>query len=75
MSPYVETARKQEGGSNGYISNYATITRLGASVTHFEVLSTGFGGFMGSIYVHSYGQPILVALVHSARVMCSLNSS
>ena len=40
-------------------------------------------GFMGSIYAHSYGQPILVRLislvrctVHTGhRVMCSLNSS
>ena len=38
VSPYVGTARKQDGGSNGYISNDTTITKLGANVTHFEAL-------------------------------------
>ena len=38
VSPYVEMSRKQDGGSNGNISNYTTITRLGASVTHFEAI-------------------------------------
>ena len=37
-SPYVGMVRKQDGGSNGCISNYTTITWLGASVTHFETL-------------------------------------
>ena len=38
VSPFVGMARKQDGGSNGCISNYTTITRIGASVTHFEAL-------------------------------------
>ena len=38
MSPYVGMAQKQDGGSNGCISNYMMITQLGASVTHFEAL-------------------------------------
>ena len=38
MSPYVGMTRKQDGGSNGCISNYTTITQLGASVTHFEAV-------------------------------------
>ena len=38
VSPYVGMARKQDGGSNGCISNYTTVTRLGVSVTHFEAL-------------------------------------
>ena len=33
VSPYVGMAREQDGGSNGHISNYTTVTRLGASVT------------------------------------------
>ena len=40
LSPYVGMVRKQDGGSNGcIIGNYTTITRLGASVTHFAFLS------------------------------------
>ena len=36
VNPYVGIVRKLDGGSNGYISNYTTTTRLGASVTHVE---------------------------------------
>ena len=36
VSPYVGMARKQDGGSNGCISNYMTITRLRAGFTHFR---------------------------------------
>ena len=39
---YVGLARKQNGGSNGCISNYTLITWLGASVTHFETLFCPF---------------------------------
>ena len=35
VSPYVGMAQKQGVGSNGCISNYTAITRLGAGVTHF----------------------------------------
>ena len=38
VSPYVGMVRKQDGGSNGCISNYRIITQLGASVVHFETL-------------------------------------
>ena len=32
VSPYVGMEQKQDGGSNGCISNYTMITQLGASV-------------------------------------------
>ena len=35
VSPYVGMTRKQDGGSNGCISNYTAITRLGAGVARF----------------------------------------
>ena len=38
VSLYVGMARKQDGGSNGIISNYTTITRPRASTKHFEAL-------------------------------------
>ena len=42
VSSYVGMPRKQDDGFNGCISNYTTIIRLGASVTHFEVLFCPF---------------------------------
>ena len=41
-SPCVGMVWKQDGGSNGCISNYTMITQLEASVTHFEALSCSF---------------------------------
>ena len=38
VRPYVGMMQKQDGGSNGCTSNYKTITRLEASVTHFELV-------------------------------------
>ena len=35
VSPYVGMARKQDGGSNGCISNYTAITQLGTGFTRF----------------------------------------
>ena len=34
VSSYVGMARKQDGAPNGCISNYTTITQLGAGFTH-----------------------------------------
>ena len=34
VTPYVGMARKQDGGSNGCISNYTAINRLGAGFAH-----------------------------------------
>ena len=42
VSPYVGMAQKQDGSSNGCISNYTIITRLGVSVMHFEALFCPF---------------------------------
>ena len=39
VSPYVGMAQKQKGSSNGCISNYMTITRLGMGFVRFKALA------------------------------------
>ena len=38
VGPFVVMVQKQDGSSNGCISSYMMITRLGASATQFETL-------------------------------------
>ena len=38
VSPYVWIAGKQDGDSNGCISNYTTITRLGEGFARFSYI-------------------------------------
>ena len=42
VTSYVGMARKQDGSSNGCISNYTPTTQIGKSFTHFEALFCAF---------------------------------
>ena len=52
MSPYVGMVQKQDGSSNGCISNYTAITWLGMNVTHFDAKCGRFSAMSHAVLSH-----------------------
>ena len=70
VSPYVGMAQKQDGGSNGCITNYTTITQLGASVIHVAVPFTAISSSIYS-WVLYYIQITFSNIVTTRRPPCN----